>query len=522
MNENENKVNPAEDELPKSTETPAAEATVEAAPAAEAVPAGKPKFKLKLPHIIAGVAAAAAVVVIGVASAASGPASLVGKSLSKTVDALPKNEVVALLTNVAKGGSVEALVDLDNITNGMLDGSASVKVYANEKKEAAVVAEVTVDDEVLLDAGVYVTENDLALNSKALLDEEAYGINLKNLTKNFNDSVFGPHGPYELDIELDEDSDPIVEKSLKMAEDAEALAKDIAENTLKALKKNAEMSKETVSKKFASEKVKVTAVKMAMDNETMVGFVEDMVNYASKDKKIKSFLNEYAEFMMTTTGGDPDDAEDFIEDFYDALEDVDMEDVEEAMEDLDLEVEAIFYISKSGKSLVGLDLDFDVDGESISFTSTFGPAPDKLDEISFELSAPYTEYSGSYVVKEDTKQNYSAEFELDLDGDEVEGTFEWDRKGGDFEFEIDDSYSVYGAEGNLILSTKEAVLVLESIYEDDDDIDLGLTLTAKANDKMPSMPKYTDVLEMSEDDVEDLVEDIQDTLEDLVYSLSPF
>ena len=62
------------------------------------------------------------------------------------------------------------------------------------------------------------------------------------------------------------------------------------------------------------------------------------------------------------------------------------------------------------------------------------------------------------------------------------------------------------------MDSKTATIVLESAYEDSEEIDLGISLTLTVADKMPAMPSYTDILDMSADELEDVIYDLTDVL----------
>jgi len=534
----ENNPNPMNTEptVEPTVEAPIAEAS--AAPTVEAPVSAEPakglgsllsklKGLIKTPAMIAAVSAVGVVAAagIGITAATSTPAALLGKGLESTVESVQENPIVSVVTSALKGGSAEVQLDLDALTQNFIEGSAAVKVYTSDKQEAAVSANLVVDDKSLLDATVVADKDNIAASSEVLFGEKAYGINLEKLVKNFEDSAFGPDGKYSLGIELDEEHDAIAERTFKMSEAAMDLSKDMTKTLMKSLKKHAEMTKEGTSMTFAGESIKVNAVTLKMDDEVILAVVGDMLTYLKENEALRSFLKDYADLLITLSDGELgyDDKDELIDDFYDALDDVDLGDLEDALDEVEPSLSATFYISKSEKALVGLDCTTKADGERVRLTSSFGPSWDKLNEISVKLSAPDVDIRFSYLVTEDTKQAYTAEIEFDSeDGVPVEGTFEWDKKSGGFELGLESEYASFSAEGELALTDKELTLLLDSIHEDDYKQDIGITLILKADDKMPSMPKYTDVLEMTEEDVEDLVADLQDAVRDLAPLLWMF
>ena len=194
----------------------------------------------------------------------------------------------------------------------------------------------------------------------------------------------------------------------------------------------------------------------------------------------------------------------------------------EELEDADAELSLTFYITKSGKELVGAEMEFEEYGEKIKISAIAGPTWKDLEEISIRADDGYSTYRMSYVVDTNDKNEYSAKLKVREDDYSVfEGEFTWDKKSKDFKVEMTDDWGdTYGLEGALEVGSKTVKVELESAYEDSYESDLGISVILSTSDKMPKMPSYTDVLEMSSDDFEDLIEEIEDAvyeLEDIFY-----
>ena len=147
-----------------------------------------------------------------------------------------------------------------------------------------------------------------------------------------------------------------------------------------------------------------------------------------------------------------------------------------------------------------------------------GPSLKNIEEIAVRLDDGYSVYRITYAVETNDKKEYSAKLKVREDSENIlVGEFVWDKSSGDFEIELTDDWGdTYGVEGKLMVDSKTAAIVLESVYDYYEEIDLGISLTVSASDKMPAMPSYTEILTMSSDDLIDMVYDI----EEIVYELS--
>jgi len=542
MNDNEKNID--------TVETDAVEETVSAEPAAaEGKAAGfmdKVK-KIGKKNLIIGAVAILVVVIVAVAALAgagggsgsvggstSGPLGLVTTGLSNSIEALQENETMALLNSVLTGGSTEVSADLETITESvvgypMLEGTASVKVHTDlGDKAAAVVAGVKLDKSEELDASIYVSEDSIAVASKWLLGKEAYGVDLKKLVENFAKSEFGEDGEYSLGFEMPEDAKNIMADVKVVTEDTQALAEDAVAELLKSIKKNAEIEKESATLTFAGEEVKTTAVSVSVDPEQLAAIAADMVDYVRTDKGVKKYLEDNIKYILIATEEydedmDKDDMQEYIDEFYEGLEDIDedsFEDLVETLEDSDFSLDMTFHVTKSGKQLVGVEVKAEADDEQIKASVYAGPDFAELTEISARVSVDEESYRISYTVDTNDKAEYKAELKV-REGSETlfSGEVEWDKKEGDFVIKATDGYDEFAVKGTLEKSGKKATIVLKSVSADDEKIDLDVTVTLNASDKVPSTPKFNDVLKMDADEIEELVEELGEIVEDLVYDL---
>ena len=515
MNEEEKNLNPVNDE-----ENGTKEVNEQPAPEVKKKKVGKTPILISIAAVVV-----IAIVAIIASAAASSPLKLLGKGFVNSVNALKQNSVVAFAEKTAKGGSIEAVCDMEELLNLPVEGVLSLKLYTAAAK-MAVTADVAIEGESVLDASAFVDEENIAVASEALFGTETYGINLTNFAEKFEDSVFGPDGELSLGIELPDATDSVVEDAAKMTEDSQKIAKSMLAYLLQSIEEHAAVSKEDESLDFNGTEVKATAVGIQADSEALSAMIADLVEYLRSDAELKAFLYNYADYFaaaLVESGlvyGDYEDGEAIIDEFYEQLENIgdeEMEELTEALEDADVEISLTFYITKSGKELVGVKFDGEADGDKVKASVLAGPSWKNLEEVSVRLDDGYSVIRVTYTVETNDKKEYSAELKV-REGSEniLVGEFVWDKENGDFEVELADDWGdTYGLEGSLTVDSKAVTIVLDSVSEDSEKIDLGISVIVTASDKMPEMPAYKEILDMTSDDVEDLIYDLEDILGEL-------
>lgn len=531
MNEMENNINQPipEENIPETTETPEEIISDVTEPethaAVEAIPykANKKLPKKPLIYVAAAVAAVAVVAAIVSAAVASSPLALVAKGAKNSAEALVNNEVVALLSDVADGGSVELACDLETITESILgygmDGSASVKLYTNSDPQIALVADVEVDDEDLIDLTITASEKEIAASSELLFGDDAYGINLKTAAKKFDNSVFGPDGEYSLGVESLEDIMDTAENSDEIVKDAEKVADEFIDAMIKSLRKHAEIEKSRDILDFNGTDTKTSAVEITLTSTSLAGMYSDLIDFAYKNKTFKNFLYDnaetvingmYAADMLYFTYDDPTEP---IDNFYEELEEMvaDMETTMARIERADVDISLTCHVSKSGKYLVGVEVDGQFYEEKVRASIIAGPSLDKLEEISIHYTDNATTARVTYTVDTNTKNEYVSELKIREDGEVlISGDFTWDKKDGDFELTFTDEWGdTYGAEGSIDKHGKSTTITLNSVNGEGETFDLDVDLILTTSDKMPSVSHYVDLMDMDEDDMEDLIYDIE-------------
>lgn len=486
-----------------------------------------------LPVIIGAGVAFVVIVALLVGLLTSSPLGLIGTGAKNSMKALEKNDVLSLVNDVANGGSIELMCDVEELCENlmgypMLEGNASVKLYTDlSKTAAAVVAGYEIDGSDVLDLSVFADKDAVAVKSAALLGKDVYGIGLKNVVENLENSEFGPDGEFDMGLDLSESANDVAADAEKMAKDSQKLSADIVGTFLKSLKKNSEIDKESTTVEFNNKDVRVTAVTVSLDHEQVANVMMDMLEYARTDKGVREFITENMAYLLYASGYsyvDDEDIQDYIDEFYAELDYIceeEMEYLQESLEDARLSVDVTFYVTKSGKQLVGMEMKVKADGETVKASVFAGPDLADVSEIRFRVSVDDRTTRGSYVVKTNDKKEFLAELKItDYYGDTIEGEITHDKSDGDFDLWVVDSWGdEYAISGDLKKSGKKVAIRVDTLIVESDRLDLGVDVVLNTSDKVPSVPKYTDLLKMDADSIEDLVDQISETYEDLMYSL---
>ena len=127
-------------------------------------------------------------------------------------------------------------------------------------------------------------------------------------------------------------------------------------------------------------------------------------------------------------------------------------------------------------------------------------------------------------MEENSKTQYTAKIKVKSEKDTVaSGSISWDKKEGGFKCSLkNDSGDInISASGTLEINGKVTTLTLKKLTAEGtgdtemDIKDLATTIVIDQDAKLPSTPKYTDLLTLDEDDFAELAEDIQEAAQEI-------
>ena len=216
---------------------------------------------------------------------------------------------------------------------------------------------------------------------------------------------------------------------------------------------------------------------------------------------------------MEYDGQDPDD---FIDEFYEGIDD-ELDKMGDAEKD-DLDLTCVFYVSTSGGQMVKAEITTKDDYGKTVYTLEGGPDWKNPTYISVTQKNSYSKQTVTYTVEENTKSQFTAKIKVKADNNSATITFSWDKSSGDLRLSSSDLD--LKLTGSMTQKGKETTIVLKKLEYDGMTVkDLGTTIVLNESAKVPTISKTTDLLTLSEDDFEDLGEDVKEAVQDLVEKI---
>jgi len=490
-----------------------------------------------------GAAALVALVVVTIALA-NRPSALIVRGFVNTISDAKRIELFDVADDVANGGSIAVSANLDKLAKD--DLTVQAKLYADvQNMKGAYEMTVAEDKDDVLQARVLYNQDRFAFTCPELVDG-AYGVNIKNLAKNLPGSIFDPDE--ETDYSLTEEQfeyfinlKDTVRNDKNLEHDVSNMIAKYRKLAIEKLVKYSEVGRASKTITVGGEKVPCTLVTLTIDQDDLVLIVQDLVEYANNDKDLEKLL-----YRVAANGSYYDDTDEFIDEFYDALDDI--EENVENLEKEDIEMQLSFYITKSGRRIAQIDAELEYDNDEAEVSVVLGKNVAKSKEISLSAKDKKSEesYSITYSVKEDSAKYYEAEIEIvetssystyvdydGTDGDRGSGKnknvdtdkttieIEWDRKKGDFQLDYEDEWGDKSTvKGNLLQKGDKYIFVLTNIRSDGEAVpgvkSLELTVTIDRHDPAPNVPGgFTEITKMDKREFKHLVDDITDGVKDL-------
>lgn len=457
-----------------------------------------------------------AAIVIG--SISSSPLALIATGLKNSVEALEESQSDSILYQISNGGSAEVSFDLTALLaeSGLpLDSTGSVKIYMDSEAQKSVIRlGAQLGQQQNLTADIYLDQNSIAVSSKELLGDKAYGIQLQSFVEDFNSSIFNLDGPYSLGIAFPEDFQTQMNDYQKFAENTEEILEKAAIRLAKLFGENSTVEKENAALTMSGEEVKTTAVTVKMDHQQLAAFTAEVIEYLRTDEDIKKYLEENAEYLFQAYGasGGFDNASAFIEGLYQELDTAaaEMEETAKEMEESKFSTAITFHISKSGKQLIGYEQTGQVNGETGELRIYAGPDLAEAKEILFYMNENGQISEGRYTVKVNDEKSFVSLLDLTENGQNLlTADIHWDKQTGSLEVLANNEQGNSASlQGTLKEADREVTFDLESITVDGAETALNIKTVLHAQDPMPAAPQFSEILKFTKDEMDGLVENV--------------
>ncbi len=521
MNENEN---------PNVTVDP-----VTPDPAPQGVPAYQPIPEEPVPQkkgfpkwilLIAVLAVVGVAAFFGIKALAGGsPLTRAMTGVKKSFEALEKNEYASLAKNVSESGSMTISVDLSKLAD-MIHAEVPAKIelttYANVKdSKAALEIDAQMKNKSILHGTFTASDEELAVACEQILGKKNYSLSFKDLSKNLPKSIFDPDS--DTDYALPEQfyawlvglKNGPIEPMKEIAKEAKPILEEAAKLLKTSTEKNAEITKDSETISIGDADVKTNTVTVKLNGEQAAKIMTDLLKWAKANKDRKNLITKF-----TTTYGpilemEDEDIADFLDEFYDSIDEA-LEEIEDVEKD-DVNLTAVFYLNKSNGQLVKAEITSKDDSGKTTYTLEGGPDWKDLAYCSVSMKDPYSKMNMTYTVEENTKSQYTAKVKVKEDNDTTMSmTCSWDKSTGDLR--ITSSEAELKLTGTMTQKGKVTTIELKKLEVGRfvSVKDLGTTITLNESAKLPTVSKPTEVLKLSEDDIEALIEDVQDAVQELM------
>lgn len=454
------------------------------------------------------------------------PVKKLQKGLSKTVSSLSASDTAKVLDSTLQGGSVSLKLDLSKAEElmEMMSGypqklDAKVDLAAFFKKDGSAISlNAKLDDKSLMDLMLIGTDSDLAVSSTALFSKTNYGVNLKNMAKNLPNSVFNPENDsrYAIPQEL---YDYLLSYNKadyeKIEKEGKAVLEQLYAKFFTVLEKHGKVSKGSEKVSLAGKEYNTTKISVELDAKALKKVGQDMVEYLRKDKDVSQLISDWGKQMENVVQMNGGGSFDLKEQFYDSLDDL-----KEQIEDWEAEDDISLTISGflKGDTLVQLQLDAKEDDDKNTIRFTLGPDPKNPQEITFYTKDEYGKSSITYLVGTDTNALYEATITAKTGSNTLgKAKISWDKKEGEFRVKLE----VMGQEASLTALVKKdgktwTIEPQKLVDFNNNSLSLKwLSFTIKESDSFPSLNKYTDLLTLKEEEMDELLEDFSKTLQEL-------
>ncbi len=347
-----------------------------------------------------------------------------------------------------------------------------------------------------------------------------------------------------------------VELTAELEALSEKLTKEFKEVLYTSLEANATFAEADGTLTIAGVDVRTTDVSIIMTEEQTYKVLIDVLNFVKESEKFKELFITSYEITGAHTVDDfieNNSIYDYMKDLTDTPEDAYNEFIgatNELIAEINAELEEVsasedesseeaegeentltisFHISKDNSELIGINLFVTSEEDRVEMEVKFGPSSADVDQISFTGkidditdSLDADTVTLEYVVKEDSDDRYKASVNVnsieyydyygEIKGDvsALEATLEWDKEDYDYKLilntTIEDETTKVTLGGTYKPEDDKSTLTITSIGAQGITLRVGeIRFIARYSDTAPEIGEFTEVLDMSEAEVDEVV-----------------
>ena len=392
-------------------------------------------------------------------------------------------------------GFVESDSDYGKIT-------LSVGEYVNnvmyiDGKDMQVADELSLNiDGMQMELGIYANDEELVLTMPDVLDD-AYGISYETLLQDLENSELWTLLGVDYD-EVKSEIEPMLEDLLKQdADDSVEEMEQLIEDVLSSVDRKVTEGKVTVD----GETVDAVIVTYSMDQDDML-------------KMLDSFCVWYEKYMESFAALDIEEA---MDEFDDAVAEV-----ETALKEADLTVELVVNINaetgyimtakgvlegtvedEEGTAILELDLGLDASkSDKFTLKATEIADGEEMDVFQVILKRDIADAEVAYELS--VRAAGMTVFRMDL-------TYDKDTNAYGIEMEMDEEK--FSANGTFEATDSKLALTVDTLtsYGEETELNLELILENITAEDIPAMPKYKNILKLTQDDLIDVITKLGET-----------
>lgn len=443
------------------------------------------------------------------------------KAAGRTIGKMESYDLVTTLLNLSKNGSIAVSAEYEDEEEDITAGGTFQLFFNSDQQKVAAALDGTFGDESI-DALLTFGTDEFTVKCDRILGK-AYGISFKDFENKLQKSFLNPDS--DSDYALDDDTYEAVidminsyKDDKKIEDEVNKLADKYVKLFYKEIENNSEMTKENAKVDVLEyEELQSIAVKIAIDNKGLANVLSSLWKQAKEDKELKSFLTK----NIFENAAYSDSSYDDVDELFDDLDD-EIDEVVEDLEDNNVKIVVTLYLNSSSGAIMRVDASYKTEDEKAAVSVELGNKFETFE--GFKITEKYDDDDEQYIylkVTEDTKDELKVKLNQNISDDFPEITVKYDRKDGDLTITADSDEEEVVIKLNYIMKSGVHTFTFISATVDDEDIEFPgkLTVTIKEKDTMPSVDKYTDVLTLDDDAIEELIEAIQENAEDFADAI---
>lgn len=396
------------------------------------------------------------------------------------------------------------------------------KLYFDMVNEVlAAVGSMGYNGQTMLDGAVYLDVSEagpaLVVSGTPFLDQ-AYGVDLRNLTKNLPGSVFAPDSGSKLAMdqetydmfmgELGSQFSQVVEAAPARAEMAEQMMGTLMphlETYMNTLMQNAQISAGPKTLSLPTGDVKTTTSAVSVSGEVIAESMTVLINSIAEDAEARAALAQFYDEMVSSGAFTPDEDLQGVsgKELFDTIfqnKDEFCQELTQAMTESNMTITGSAAIDQQTEELVSIGLEMAADGETVALELVFANGTYYLDVSDNGVHSKIV-----FCIQKNTESLLVAT--LAVTEDDVETArvaFNWNKDTGTYEVTVADDTTTGSLTGTITSDDTSTTITFDTI----DGQSMGNTYIKLSSADSIAAPSYKEILTMTEEEILQVVQNV--------------